>query len=56
MHLARHAGIVLTRQQLVDAVWGLGWYGDQRTADVHVAQLRRKLGARLPLTTVWGVG
>ena len=32
------------------------WYGDERTVDVHVAQLRKKLGSDLPLATVWGVG
>jgi DNA-binding response OmpR family regulator len=33
-----------------------GGYGDERTVDVHVRQLRMKLGDGLPLTTVWGVG
>ena len=49
-------GLVLSRQQLLDGVWGAGWYGDERTVDVHVRQLRRKLGDALELTTVWGVG
>ncbi len=35
---------------------GPDWYGDERTVDVHVRQLRKKLGDRLPLVTVWGVG
>jgi DNA-binding response OmpR family regulator len=55
-HLAAHRGQVLTRQQLLDGVWGEGWVGDERTVDVHVRQLRKKLGQHLPLTTVWGVG
>ena len=55
-HFAENPGIVYTRQQLLDAVWGEGWYGDERTVDVHVRQLRRKLGEHLPLTTIWGVG
>ncbi len=55
-HFAENPGIVLTRQQLLDAVWGTGWFGDERTVDVHVRQLRRKLGDALPLATVWGVG
>jgi DNA-binding response OmpR family regulator len=55
-YLSRNIGLALTRQQLLDGVWGPGWYGDERTVDVHVAQLRKKLGDRLPLTTVWGVG
>jgi DNA-binding response OmpR family regulator len=55
-HLARNQGVALTRRQLLDAVWGPDWDGDERTVDVHVAQLRRKLGEDLPLATVWGVG
>lgn len=55
-HLAANAGTVLTRRQIVDAVWGVDWEGDERTVDVHVRQLRRKVGDALPLTTVWGVG
>ena len=54
--LAEHPGLVLSRRQLLDGVWGPGWYGDERTVDVHVRQLRKKLGDALPLTTVWGVG
>lgn len=55
-YLAANAGLVLSRRQLLDAVWGEGWYGDERTVDVHVRQLRRKLGEDLALATVWGVG
>ncbi|MGP8163829.1 MAG: response regulator transcription factor [Acidimicrobiales bacterium] len=55
-HFAENTKIVLTRRQLLDAVWGLGWIGDERTVDVHVRQLRRKLGGGLPLKTIWGVG
>lgn len=51
-----HKGFVLSRKQLLDGAWGAGWYGDERTVDVHVAQLRRKLGDELPLSTVRGVG
>jgi DNA-binding response OmpR family regulator len=54
--LATNVGLALSRQQLLDGVWGHDWYGDERTVDVHVAQLRKKLGIDLPLTTVWGVG
>ncbi|HXZ61958.1 MAG TPA: response regulator transcription factor [Acidimicrobiales bacterium] len=54
--LANNAGLALSRQQLLDGVWGADWYGDERTVDVHVAQLRKKLGPDLPLATVWGVG
>ena len=55
-YLAENAGLALSRQQILDAVWGPGWYGDERTIDVHVGQLRKKLGPDLPLATVWGVG
>ncbi|HKA02950.1 MAG TPA: response regulator transcription factor [Acidimicrobiales bacterium] len=55
-HLARNQGVALTRRQLLDAVWGDDWDGDERTVDVHIAQLRKKLGDDLPLVTVWGVG
>ncbi len=54
--LANNVGLALSRQQLLDGVWGSDWYGDERTVDVHVAQLRKKLGSDLPLATVWGVG
>jgi DNA-binding response OmpR family regulator len=54
--LANNIGLALSRQQLLDGVWGSDWYGDERTVDVHVAQLRKKLGSTLPLATVWGVG
>ncbi len=55
-YLGAHRGQALSRQQLLDGVWGEGWIGDERTVDVHVRQLRKKLGDALPLTTVWGVG
>jgi DNA-binding response OmpR family regulator len=54
--LARNLGLALTRQQLLDGVWGTDFYGDDRTVDVHVRQLRKKLGDDLPLATVWGIG
>ena len=54
--LAENQGLGSHRQQLLDGVWGHGWYGDERTVDVHVRQLRKKLGDALPLATVWGVG
>ena len=55
-HFARNQGLALSRQQLLDSVWGADWYGDDRTVDVHVRQLRKKLGDDLPLATVWGIG
>jgi DNA-binding response OmpR family regulator len=53
---ARNQGIALSRQQLIVGVWGADWYGDDRTVDVHVGQLRKKIGDELPLATVWGIG
>jgi DNA-binding response OmpR family regulator len=55
-YLAEHQGLALSRRQLLDGVWGPDWLGDDRTVDVHVRQLRKKFGDRLPLDTVWGVG
>jgi DNA-binding response OmpR family regulator len=55
-YLAGNGGLALSRQQLLNGVWGPDWYGDERTVDVHVAQLRKKLGPELPLATVWGIG
>jgi len=54
--LSANVGLALSRRQLLHGVWGADWYGDERTVDVHVAQLRKKLGSSLPLATVWGVG
>jgi two-component system alkaline phosphatase synthesis response regulator PhoP len=57
--LARHAGKVLNRAQLIDLVWGADFYGTDRVVDVYVGQVRRKLeaatGASL-IRTVRGVG
>jgi DNA-binding response OmpR family regulator len=55
-YLAENRGLALSRRQLLDGVWGLDWVGDERTVDVHVRQLRKKLGEGFPLSTVWGVG
>ena len=55
-YLAENRGLALSRRQLLDGVWGVDWVGDERTVDVHVRQLRKKLGDGFPLSTVWGVG
>ncbi len=59
LELARHAGRVLTREQLIDRVWGVDFYGNERVVDVYVGQVRRKLeqatGEAL-IQTVRGVG
>jgi DNA-binding response OmpR family regulator len=54
--LLDHRGLVLTRDQLLERVWGYTFAGDTRTVDVHVRQLRRKLGDAAPIVTVWGIG
>jgi len=41
--LARHAGRVLSREQLIEHVWGHDYYGDERVVDVHVGRLRKKV-------------
>jgi two-component system, OmpR family, response regulator len=53
----RQPGIVLTRDKLLEDVWGFAYPGETRTVDVHVKQLRDKLvGADAKIETVWGVG
>jgi DNA-binding response OmpR family regulator len=54
--LMEHAGIVFSREQLLDRVWGLSYLGGTRTVDVHVAQVRRKLGRPELIRTVRGAG
>ena len=58
--LAKNAGRVFTREQLLEHVWGYDFYGDLRTVDTHVKKLREKLSrygrAADYVVTVWGVG
>jgi len=53
--LAAHHGRVLSREQLLEKVWGSNYYGEERVVDVHVGHIRQKLGGQF-ITTVWGVG
>jgi two-component system, OmpR family, response regulator len=55
-YLAERPGLALSRQQILDRVWGYDWYGDARTVDVHIAQVRKKLGDTVEIKTVRGVG
>jgi two-component system, OmpR family, response regulator RegX3 len=55
-HLAARPGIVVTRSQLLDRVWGIEFPGGTRTVDVHVGQLRRKLRRPELIRTVRGTG
>ena len=54
-YLATRSGLVLSRGQILEAVWGYEYFGETRTVDVHVRQLRKKLEG-IPIETVWGVG
>jgi DNA-binding response OmpR family regulator len=54
--LLENPGIVISRDQLLDRVWGMTYPGGTRTVDVHVAQLRRKLGRPELVRTVRGAG
>jgi DNA-binding response OmpR family regulator len=55
-YLGERPGLALSRQQILDAVWGYDWYGDERTVDVHIAQVRKKLGGTAEIKTVRGIG
>ena len=55
--LAEHKGVVLSREQLLNLVWGYDFYGETRTVDVHIAHLRHRLAdTGITIETVWGVG
>jgi DNA-binding response OmpR family regulator len=54
-YLASRRGLVLSRSQILEAVWGYDYFGETRTVDVHIRQLRKKLDG-VPIETVWGVG
>jgi DNA-binding response OmpR family regulator len=54
--LVRHRGQVVTRDQLLESVWGFISPGETRTVEVHVAQLRKKLGHPELIRTVRGLG
>jgi two-component system alkaline phosphatase synthesis response regulator PhoP len=55
--LIDNVGLVLSREKLLDLVWGFDFYGQTRTVDVHIAHLRNKLsGSTAEIETVWGVG
>lgn len=53
--LVRHKGRILTRHQLLDLVWGLDYFGDERTVDTHIRRLREKVGSDL-IKTHRGLG
>ena len=57
-HLYENKGIVLSRDRLLDAIWGFDYIGDSRTVDSHIARLRLKLGdwGAAHLKTIYGMG
>ena len=55
-YLIENTGIVLSRDRLLDSVWGMSYPGGTRTVDVHIAQLRRKLGRPDLIRTLRGAG
>ncbi|MBD2861689.1 response regulator transcription factor [Paenibacillus oceani] len=54
----KHPKKVFTREQLIENVWGIDYYGEDRTVDVHIKRLRDKIATkeRLWVSTVWGIG
>mgnify|MGYP005752762945 FL=1 len=56
-YLMKNQGIVLTREQILEKIWGYEYYGETRTVDVHIRTLRQKLGdSGKWIETVRGVG
>ena len=53
--LMAHPGQVMTREQLLEKVWGTEYFSDTRVVDVHIGHIRKKLGGKF-IETVWGVG
>ncbi|MFH1929508.1 MAG: response regulator transcription factor [Chloroflexota bacterium] len=54
--LAEYQGLVLSREQLLQHVWGYDFYGEERVVDVHIGHIRQKLGDPDLIVTVRGVG
>lgn len=52
----KNEGVVLTRDHILDSIWGYHYVGDTRTIDTIVKQLRKKLGNVSYIRTVYGVG
>lgn len=58
VHMAKSPGMVFTREQLLEQVWGYDFFGDIRTVDVHIKKIRKKLNGleNEVIHTMWGVG
>lgn len=55
-NLVENHGRVLSREQILENVWGASYYGETRVVDVHLGNLRKKLGKKDLIKTVRGVG
>jgi two-component system alkaline phosphatase synthesis response regulator PhoP len=54
--MAHYPGLVLSREQLLENVWGHDYFGELRVVDVHIGHIRQKLGDDRYISTVRGVG
>jgi DNA-binding response OmpR family regulator len=54
--LAQHQSMVLSREQLLEKIWGYDYFGDDRVVDVHIGHVRQKLGIISMIETIRGVG
>jgi len=54
--LTEEPGALMSREQIMEAVWDANWFGPTKTLDVHVAALRRKLAGAITIEAVRGVG
>jgi two-component system alkaline phosphatase synthesis response regulator PhoP len=54
--LAQHQSMVLSREQLLEKIWGYDYFGDTRVVDVHIGHVRQKLGNESMIETIRGVG
>jgi len=54
--LAQHQSMVLSREQLLEKIWGYDYFGDTRVVDVHIGHVRQKLGIESMIETIRGVG
>ncbi len=54
--LAQHQSMVLSREQLLEKIWGYDYFGDTRVVDVHIGHIRQKLGNESMIETIRGVG
>lgn len=56
LFLSKNPNKVYSRNELLDLVWGYDYLGDTRTIDIHITRLRQKMGKKLNIETIFGVG